>query len=142
MRIPPHNCFREPTSQSALRRLVDSSSVLHVGNLGQILVGPDGKTLYIFLADTKTTSTCNGVYAQNWPPMITTGTPRAIAGVMQSLLGTSKRASGAVQVTYHGHPLYYFVGDTALGTANGEGIDAFGAEWDVINAAGMAITRG
>jgi Secreted repeat of unknown function len=74
--------------------------------------------------------------------VITTGTPRAMPGVIQSLLGTSKRASGAVQVTYHGHPLYYFVGDTAPGTATGEGIDAFGAEWDVINAAGMAITRG
>ena len=113
-----------------------------VGNLGPSLVGPDGKTLYVFLGDTRTTSTCNGICAQNWPPVITAGTPRAMASLRQSLLGTTKRASGAVQIIYHGHPLYYFVGDVAPGTTAGEGIDAFGAEWDVINAAGMVITRG
>lgn len=113
-------------------------SLRSVGNLGQILVGANGKTVYVFLADKGMTSTCSGQCAQNWPPVTTTGTPRAAAGVSQALLGTTKRADGAMQVTYHGHPLYYFIADTGPGMANGEGINAFGALWEVVNAAGMA----
>jgi predicted lipoprotein with Yx(FWY)xxD motif len=60
---------------------------------------------------------------------------------LQSLLGTTKRQDGTTQVTYNGHPLYYFIGDSAPGMANGEGIDAFGAHWEVINAAGTGVVR-
>jgi predicted lipoprotein with Yx(FWY)xxD motif len=111
-------------------------SLRSVGNLGQILVGANGKTVYVFLADTGMTSTCNGSCAQNWPPVTTTGTPDATGGVSQTLLGTTKRADGATQVTYHGHPLYYFIADTGPGMANGEGVNAFGALWEVVTAAG------
>ena len=113
-------------------------SLRSVGNLGQILVGANGKTVYVFLADKGMTSTCNGSCAQNWPPVTTTGTPHAAGGVSQALLGTTKRADGATQVTYHGHPLYYFIADTGPGMANGEGLNAFGALWEVVNAAGMS----
>ena len=109
-----------------------------VGNLGQILVGPNGKTLYFFLADTGTTSMCSGSCAQNWPPLTTKGTPRASGGVSQAMLGTTTRGDGTTQVTYHGHPLYYFIADSAPGMANGEGVNAFGALWKVVNAAGMS----
>jgi predicted lipoprotein with Yx(FWY)xxD motif len=111
-----------------------------VGSLGQILVGPDGKTLYFFLADTGT-STCNGQCAQNWPPLTTTGTPRATGGVSPSLLGITKRDDGSTQVTYDGHPLYSFIADSAPGVANGEGIDAFGAKWEVVSASGTAVVK-
>jgi len=113
-------------------------SLRSVGNLGQILVGANGKTVYVFLADKGMTSTCNGSCAQNWPPVTTTGTPHATGGVSQALLGTTTRADGATQVTYHGHPLYYFIADTGPGMANGEGLNAFGALWEVVNAAGIS----
>ena len=112
-----------------------------VGSLGPILVGPNGMTLYMFLSDTTTMSTCSGSCAQNWPPLTTTGSPRAMGGVSQSLLGTIRRQDGTMQVTYHGHPLYSFIADSGPGMANGEGLDAFGARWEVINAAGMAVAR-
>jgi predicted lipoprotein with Yx(FWY)xxD motif len=112
-----------------------------VGSLGPILVGPNGMTLYMFLSDTTTMSTCSGSCAQNWPPLTTTGSPRAMGGVSQSLLGTIRRQDGTMQVTYHGHPLYSFIADSHPGMANGEGLDAFGARWEVINAAGMAVAR-
>jgi len=112
-----------------------------VANLGQILVGPDGNTLYIFLGDTGTTSRCTGSCAQNWPPLTTMETPRALGGVSQTLLGTTKRGDGTLQVTYHGHPVYYFIADSAPGMASGEGIDAFGARWEVISATGMQIVK-
>ena len=110
-----------------------------VGSLGHILVGANGRTLYRFLGDAGTMSRCVGSCAQNWPPVTTIGLPRATGGVSQMLLGTTKRQDGTTQVTYDGHPLYYFVGDSAPGMANGQGIDAFGARWEVINAAGMGV---
>ena len=109
-----------------------------IGNLGQRLVGANGKTVYFFLGDTGMASTCNGSCAQNWPPVTTMGAPTAAGGVSQALLGTTKRADGATQVTYHGHPLYYFIADTGPGMANGEGLNAFGALWEVVNAAGLS----
>jgi len=65
----------------------------------------------------------------------------AVAGVSMSLLGTVKRADGTVQVTYAGHPLYYFVGDTKPGDIKGEGSQAFGAGWDLISPAGKKIEK-
>ena len=118
-----------------------ATALRSVGTLGQILVGGNGRTLYLFLGDAGATSTCNGSCAQNWPPLTTVGAPRATSGVLQSLLGTTKRQEGTTQVTYNGHPLYYFVADSAPGMANGEGIDAFGAHWEVINATGTDVVK-
>ena len=118
-----------------------ATALRSVGALGQILVGGNGRTLYLFLGDAGGTSTCNGSCAQNWPPLTTIGAPRATSGVLQSLLGTTKRQNGTTQVTYKGHPLYYFIVDSAPGMANGEGIDAFGAHWEVINATGAGVVK-
>ena len=111
-------------------------SLRSVGGLGQILVGPNGKTLYLFLADSGVMSRCAGSCAQNWPPLTTAGLPRAAGGVSQGLLGTTRRGTGTTQVTYNGHPLYYFIADAGPGTAGGEGINAFGGRWEVVDAAG------
>jgi len=112
-----------------------------VGNLGGVLVDASGKTLYLFAADTGTTSTCSGSCVQNWPPLTTMGTPQASGGVSQPLLGTTTRGDGSMQVTYNGHPLYGFIADSAPGMANGENLNAFGARWEVVNAAGAAVVR-
>jgi predicted lipoprotein with Yx(FWY)xxD motif len=68
-----------------------------------------------------------------------TGTPQAGSGVNQALLGTVKRADGTEQLTYNGHPLYYFVGDASTGVAKGQGSKAFGASWYVVSASGAKI---
>jgi predicted lipoprotein with Yx(FWY)xxD motif len=109
--------------------------------LGTFLVGPDGKTLYLFEADTSSTSTCSDACATGWPPLTTNGSPVAGNGVTQSLLSTSQRADGTSQVVYNGHPLYYFAGDTKAGDTNGEGSTAFGAGWDVVSSAGDKIEK-
>ena len=106
---------------------------------GQALVDEDGKTLYLWEADKNGKSTCTGPCAAAWPPVTTSGAPQAGSGVNQSLLGTVKRDDGPEQVTYNGHPLYYFVGDTAAGMAKGQGSKAFGADWYVLNAKGAKI---
>ncbi len=118
-----------------------ATALRSVGSLGQILVGGNGRTLYLFLGDAGAMSTCSGSCAQNWPPLTTIGAPRGTGGVLQNLLGTTRRLDGTSQVTYNGHPLYYFVANSAPGMANGEGIDAFGAHWEVINAAGTGVAK-
>jgi predicted lipoprotein with Yx(FWY)xxD motif len=107
--------------------------------LGQILVDGKGITVYLFVADTGTTSTCYGSCASIWPPVLTTGAPQAGTGADASLLGTTMRTDGKVEVTYAGHPLYYFVQDKQPGDTTGQGINGFGALWWVMSPAGAAI---
>ncbi len=63
------------------------------------------------------------------------------SGATQSLLGTTMRTDGAAQVTYNGHPLYKFSGDTKPGDTTGEGNTGFGAGWDVVSPAGAKIEK-
>jgi predicted lipoprotein with Yx(FWY)xxD motif len=107
--------------------------------LGQILVDGNGMTLYLFVADTGTTSTCYTSCATIWPPVLTTGAPQAGAGANASLLGTTTRTDGKIEVTYAGHPLYYFVQDKASGDTTGQGINGFGGLWWVLSPSGAAI---
>jgi predicted lipoprotein with Yx(FWY)xxD motif len=109
---------------------------------GPILVDSHGRTLYDFPPDKRGASTCYGACAALWPPLTTTGKPHAGAGVRASLLGTTKRSDGKIEVTYNGHPLYYFVTDGKPGQTTGQGVNQFGAPWWVLSAAGKEIHRG
>ena len=111
-------------------------------NLGKVLVDSQGRTLYLFEADKGAMSNCNDACAGVWPPLTTTGKPTAGAGVHASELGTSKRADGRTGVTYNGHPLYAYAGDSAPGQTTGQGIDEFGAEWYALSAAGNKSDNG
>jgi predicted lipoprotein with Yx(FWY)xxD motif len=108
-------------------------------SLGTFLVDSKGRTLYLWDADRGAMSTCNGECATDWPPLTTKTAPKAGAGVKSSLLGTSKRSDGTKEVTYAGHPLYYYAGDTAPGQATGQGSAAFGAPWWVVTPGGKAL---
>jgi predicted lipoprotein with Yx(FWY)xxD motif len=110
-------------------------------SLGRILVNSSGRTLYLFEKDRKGMSACTGQCVSFWPPLITKGKPRATGGVKASLLGTTKRADGRLQVTYNHHPLYRFVEDTKKGQTKGEGMDAFGAKWYAISTAGAKVVK-
>jgi predicted lipoprotein with Yx(FWY)xxD motif len=110
--------------------------------LGRILVDGKGRTLYDFPPDKSMASTCYGACAALWPPLTTTGKPVAGHGVRASLLGTTKRKDGKLEVTYNHHPLYYFVSDQKAGQTTGQGVNQFGAPWWVISAAGKEIHHG
>ena len=109
--------------------------------LGKALVTSSGRTLYLFTKDKNGKSACAGRCASFWPPLLTSAKPRAAAGIKASLLGTTKRSNGRLQVTYNHHPLYTFVKDKAKGQTNGEGVDAFGARWYAVSPSGSKITR-
>jgi predicted lipoprotein with Yx(FWY)xxD motif len=109
--------------------------------LGRTLVNAQGRTLYLFQRDKQGRSTCSGACATNWPPLIATAKPVAGSEVKASLIGTTKRADGRLQVTYNHHPLYLFIKDAKKGQTSGEGIDAFGANWYAISPAGTALKK-
>ena len=112
-------------------------------SLGRIVVDGHAHTLYLFQKDKGGKSACSGACAQNWPPLLTKGAPKAGTGAKAGLLGTTRRSDGTTQVTYNGHPLYTFVADKGKpGSTNGQGIEAFGARWYVVAATGTAKTGG
>jgi predicted lipoprotein with Yx(FWY)xxD motif len=102
--------------------------------LGDYLVGPDGRTLYLFEEDQGTTTACTGACADNWPPLVADGAPTGGDGVAADELSTADGIEPN-QVTYHGHLLYYFASDEAPGDTNGVGIPS----WYPVDPAGEAI---
>ena len=97
-----------PPARRARRSVVGTKT----SSLGTFLVDAKGRALYLWDADHGAKSACSGACAQAWPPLTTTTTPKASGAVKASLLGTTKRADGSREVTYAGHPLYYYAGDS------------------------------
>jgi predicted lipoprotein with Yx(FWY)xxD motif len=77
-------------------------------DFGTILFGTRGQAIYLFDVEATTEPRCYGACADAWPPVLTDGAPLAGRGVKESLLGTAKRTDGTTQVTYRGHPLYFY----------------------------------
>jgi predicted lipoprotein with Yx(FWY)xxD motif len=129
-------------SSATAKAATGSSATVSVANtgLGKILVDSQGHTLYLFQKDTGTKSTCSGGCATAWPPLRSSGKPTAGGGAKASLLGTTPRSDGKPQVTYNGHPLYGFQGDSSPGDTTGQGNPGFGAPWYVLSPTGNAIT--
>lgn len=100
------------------------------GHQGIWLTNSSGRALYAYTKDKGSTSECYGKCAAIWPPLLATG-PVTISGkyTVPSDLGTTTRTGGTKQVTYGGHPLYYFSGDTGAGQTNGQG---FGGVWFLV----------
>jgi predicted lipoprotein with Yx(FWY)xxD motif len=114
---------------------------LHETSLGMVLVNSRNHTLYLFAKDRNGKSACSASCAKFWPPLLDKGTPTAGTGVKASLLGTTRRSNGSMQVTYNKHPLYTFALDKSAGQTNGEGNLAFGARWYSVSAKGNAVMR-
>ena len=110
--------------------------------LGRILAaGPKQLTVYLFEGDKGTTSQCTGPCAKAWPPVIVLGHPAAGGAAQMSLIGTTTRSDGAKQLTYKGHPLYFFNKDKDDGDSYGEGAKAFGSDWYVLAPSGSKIDK-
>jgi predicted lipoprotein with Yx(FWY)xxD motif len=92
----------------------------------KVLTNAKGLTLYSFAPDTPTASKCYGSCAAYWPPA--TGTAAAGSG-LPGKTGTIKRTNGSLQLTYNGHPLYTYIGDSAPGQAHGNDITLNGGLW-------------
>jgi predicted lipoprotein with Yx(FWY)xxD motif len=107
---------------------------------GTFLVDGHGHTLYLFDKDEKGESYCSGACAAVWPPFETSSTPQPSSGVDGAALGTMKRDDGDTQVTFHGHPLYYYAADASTpGRTKGEDVNQFGASWYLVAPSGQAL---
>jgi predicted lipoprotein with Yx(FWY)xxD motif len=131
-----------PPAASKTKTTPTQTATVRVANsrLGRILVDSTGHTLYLFKADSGTSSACSGACAVAWPPLRTGATPAVAGGANAALLRTIPRSDGAPQVTYNGHPLYTFVKDHKPGDVNGQGLTAFGAAWFAVSPAGNQIS--
>ena len=110
------------------------------GSAGAFLTAGSGRAVYLWAKDGMSMSACSGACAAAWPPVPATGTLTATGSAKASDLGTITRSDGTKQVTYDGHPLYYFAGDSAAKQTNGQGSDSFGAKWWLVTPAGAKIT--
>lgn len=108
---------------------------LHLTPLGKVLADARGHTLYLYSHDSGKKSACYGSCAAIWPPLLTTSAPLAGTGIKKSLLATTKRNDGKLQVLYAGHPLYLFASDAKAGQATGQDVEDF----FVVSPAGKAV---
>lgn len=130
------NAPASAASQSSSTTSVSTASGAH----GKYLVGSSGRALYLWVADPSDKSVCAGACASFWPPLLTKSVPVAGSGVAAGQLGTITRSNGSEQVTYDGHPLYYFAEDKGAGSIKGQGNNGFGAKWWLVAPSGTAIT--
>ena len=107
---------------------------------GNALVAANGRTLYRFEADKPDVSTLSRAGFAVWPAFTSARRPLATGGVNAAHIGTVTRPNGSPQVTYYGHPLYFYVGDRKPGETNGQGLKEFGALWYVLSGRGKAVT--
>lgn len=104
-------------------------------DFGRVIADGKGEAFYLFDKENSKKPQCYGACARVWPPVLTKGKPVAGGGAKQSLLGTTKRKNGKLQVTYAGHPLYYYVDDSP-GTILCHDVAEFGGLWLVVKPNG------
>jgi predicted lipoprotein with Yx(FWY)xxD motif len=106
---------------------------------GNVLVDRRGRALYLFTRDRSPLSRCYGECAVRWPPFLAAGTPAAGIGAQAKLLGTTRRRDGSTQVTYGGHPLYYYIADHQPGQVLCQAVEEFGGGWYVVTRRATAV---
>jgi predicted lipoprotein with Yx(FWY)xxD motif len=105
---------------------------------GRILADGRGQAFYLFGRENSTRSQCYGACASRWPPVLAAGTPQAGPGAQSRLLGTTRRRDGNLQLTYAGHPMYYYDGDSP-GRVLCQNVDEFGGTWVVVQQNGRPV---
>ena len=130
------SAHRRATSMTASGSAIGLRST----SLGPTLVDANGRTLYLFEGDRPNVSTLSAAGQAIWPPFRPAGTVKATNGTQSAALGTVASPGGGRQVTYHGHPLYYYVGDSKPGNTRGQRLNQFGALWYVLGPGGSAVT--
>jgi predicted lipoprotein with Yx(FWY)xxD motif len=112
---------------------------VHSSRYGQVLFDGRGFALYAFTRDRRGRSVCTGACAKEWPPLLAHGRPQTAAGLEKSLVATTRRADGSLQVTYAGRPLYYYRGDRKPGQIGCQNVRLFGGLWLVVQPSGGLV---
>jgi len=120
-----------PAAQGTRIRLADSQ-------YGKVVFDGSGQAIYLFDKEKSNKSLCTGECAAAWPPVVTKGEPTAVSGIDQSLLGTTQRPDGKTQVTYNGHPLYYYAHE-GRNEVRCHNVEGFGGLWLAVSGRGNAV---
>jgi predicted lipoprotein with Yx(FWY)xxD motif len=131
----PYGGGGAPAQSAAASSAIDARN----GPLGKTLVDSHGRTLYLFEADKTSMSNCSSACLSIWPALYASAKPQAKNGVLASKIGLIPGAGGKSQVTYNGHPLYYYAPDQKPGDTQGQGLNQFGAKWYVVATTGNKI---
>jgi predicted lipoprotein with Yx(FWY)xxD motif len=118
----------------------NSAISLKQTSLGKALADANGRTLYLFAPDKPNVSTLSPAGRAVWPPFTASPLPKAAGGAVAARIGNATAAGGSTQISYNGHPLYYYVGDHKPGQTLGQGLNEFGGRWYALSAAGAGIT--
>ena len=115
------------------------SITTHKGPAGTYLTDSQGKSLYMFALDSGGQSMCSGSCATHWPPL--SGASAQTNGAANAAqAATIQRGDGTTQITYAGHPLYYYAGDASPGDTNGQGLNQDGGQWWLVAPSGKPLS--
>ncbi|MBC7943137.1 hypothetical protein H7X68_01410 [Candidatus Saccharibacteria bacterium] len=139
--INQETSVKQPEENSEVKREdVTTGTIITSGDseFGSILFDDRGQAVYIWELEESTTTECYGDCAKAWPPVLTDGAPRTAGSVSNELLGTTERTDGTIQVTYNGHPLYYYAHEEA-GEVKCHNVSTHGGLWWVIKPSGVRV---
>ena len=126
------------TAESGPAGTATGVTIMTAGSdFGEVLFDGTGQAIYLFDKEATKVPDCYGDCAVAWPPVLTSGSPVAGAGTMTDLLGTTPRTDGSTQVTYAGHPLYYYAHE-GKNQVTCHNVSEFGGLWLVVTPTGQA----
>ena len=130
----------QPSSEAANSNPAQSAATGTVittdeSEFGTMLFNEKKQAIYIWELEDSSKAECYGDCAEAWPPVLTDGNPQATGEVNSDLLGTTKRSDGSAQVTYNGHPLYYYAHE-GVGEVKCHNVSTHGGLWWVIRPNG------
>lgn len=134
----PGTAARDPRPKPPVHQPAGRVITVRASQYGPILADGADHTVYLFTRDRSATSSCYGPCAAAWPPVLTRGAPTR-AGRLAGVLGTTRRHDGTSQITYDGHPLYYYIEDTTPGEILCQNVDEFGGTWLVVSPSGKPV---
>ena len=135
----PLTVSRSTGTRVATRRSAGRVITVRNSQYGRILADGRDHTIYLFTRDRSAASTCYGRCAAAWPPVLTHGPPKR-TGKLPGMLSTTRRRDGTTQVTYDGHPLYYYTGDATPGEILCQNVAEFGGTWHVVSPNGKPVS--
>jgi predicted lipoprotein with Yx(FWY)xxD motif len=128
-----------PSTAAASTAAAGTMITAHGSRYGTVLFDGRGFAVYLFTRERGRIPACYGACAKAWPPVLTRGRARGARGARASLVGSVRRRDGSRQVTYRGHPLYYYVGDRRPGDILCQNVVEFGGTWLVVRPSGAAV---
>jgi predicted lipoprotein with Yx(FWY)xxD motif len=130
-----------PTTEPAAPASAGGGTTIKTADsqFGDVLFDGEDQAIYYFDKESGSKSECYGACAGAWPPVLTEGAPKAAAGAQAGLLGTTQRDDGTTQITYDGHPLYYYAHE-GPGQVLCHNVEEFGGLWLAVQPNGERVS--